>query len=88
MMSGPSSSGKTSSSLRIAQQARVLGLHPKVIELDNYFLDRDHTPVDEKGEKDFEALEAMDIPFQVMAHPVSSLGERAAEVLAIRNPGI
>lgn len=63
MMSGPSSSGKTSSSLRIAQQARVLGLRPKVIELDNYFLDRDHTPVDEKGEKDFEALEAMDIPF-------------------------
>lgn len=36
MMSGPSSSGKTSSSLRIAQQARVLGLNPKVIELDNY----------------------------------------------------
>ena len=35
MMSGPSSSGKTSSSLRIAQQARVLGLNPKVIELDN-----------------------------------------------------
>ena len=61
MMSGPSSSGKTSSSLRIAQQARVLGLNPKVIELDNYFVDRDRTPRDEKGEYDFEALEAMDI---------------------------
>lgn len=63
MMSGPSSSGKTSSSLRIAQQARVLGLNPRVIELDNYFVDRDMTPLDSKGNYDFEALEAMDIPF-------------------------
>ena len=63
MMSGPSSSGKTSSSLRIAQQCRVLGLTPKVIELDNYFVGRDRTPKDEKGEYDFEALEAMDIEF-------------------------
>ena len=63
MISGPSSSGKTSSSLRIAQQARVLGLRPKVIELDNYFVDRDHTPVDQNGEKDYEALEAMDVEF-------------------------
>ncbi len=63
LMSGPSSSGKTSSSLRIAQQCRVLGLRPKVIELDNYFVDREHTPRDENGEYDFEALEAMDIAF-------------------------
>lgn len=61
MMSGPSSSGKTSSSLRIAQQCVVLGLNPKVIELDNYFVDRERTPKDENGEYDFEALEAMDI---------------------------
>lgn len=61
MMSGPSSSGKTSSSLRIAQQCRVLGITPKVIELDNYFVDREHTPVDENGQKDFEALGAMNI---------------------------
>ena len=61
MMSGPSSSGKTSSSLRIAQQCRVLGITPKVIELDNYFVDRDRTPKDENGEYDFEALGAMDI---------------------------
>ena len=47
MMSGPSSSGKTSSSLRIAQQARVLGLRPKVLELDNYFVSREETPLDE-----------------------------------------
>ena len=61
LMSGPSSSGKTSSSLRIAQQCRVLGLSPKVIELDNYFIPRDRTPRDENGEYDFECLEAMDI---------------------------
>ena len=61
MMSGPSSSGKTSSSLRIAQQCRVLGMTPKVIELDNYFLDREHTPRDENGEYDFEALGAMNV---------------------------
>ena len=63
MMSGPSSSGKTSSSLRIAQQCRVLGLTPKVIELDNYFVDREKTPRTESGEYDFEALGAMDIAF-------------------------
>lgn len=61
MMSGPSSSGKTSSSLRIAQQCRVLGLNPKVIELDNYFVDRELTPRDENGEYDFEALGGMNI---------------------------
>ena len=63
MMSGPSSSGKTSSSLRIAQQARVLGLKPKVIELDNYFVNRENTPLDENGERDYEALAAMDVAF-------------------------
>lgn len=61
MMSGPSSSGKTSSSLRIAQQCAVLGLKPVVIELDNYFVPRDKTPLDENGEKDYEALGAMNI---------------------------
>lgn len=61
MMSGPSSSGKTSSSLRIAQQCRVLGINPKVIELDNYFRPREETPKDENGEYDFECLEAMNI---------------------------
>ena len=61
MMSGPSSSGKTSSSLRIAQQCNVLGINPKVIELDNYFVDREHTPKDENGEYDFECLGAMNV---------------------------
>lgn len=60
-IAGPSSSGKTSSSLRLALQCRVLGMVPKVIELDNYFVDREHTPKDSVGNYDFEALEAMDL---------------------------
>ena len=62
-IAGPSSSGKTSSSLRLALQCMVLGLKPKVIELDNYFVDREHTPKDEDGEYDFESLYAMDLDF-------------------------
>ena len=61
MISGPSSSGKTSSALRIAQQCQVLGMSPKVIELDNYFRNREDTPRDENGEYDFEALGAMNV---------------------------
>jgi len=60
-IAGPSSSGKTSSSLRLALQCKVLGLNPKVIELDNYFLDREQTPRDENGDYDFESLYAMDL---------------------------
>ena len=63
MIAGPSSSGKTSSSLRLALQCKVLGLTPKVIELDNYFVDRDKTPKDENGDFDFESLYAMDLEF-------------------------
>lgn len=61
MIAGPSSSGKTSSSLRIALQCKVLGLKPKVIELDNYFVNRDRTPKDEDGKLDFESIHAMDL---------------------------
>ena len=60
-LAGPSSSGKTSSALRVAQQCRVLGLNPKVIELDNYFVSREKTPRDEYGNYDFESLQAMDL---------------------------
>jgi uridine kinase len=62
-IAGPSSSGKTSTSKRLALQCRILGLNPKVIELDNYFVDRHLTPRDEHGEYDFEALGAMDLDF-------------------------
>lgn len=60
-IAGPSSSGKTSTSKRLALQCRILGLNPKVIELDNYFVERELTPRDENGEYDFEALGAMDL---------------------------
>ena len=62
-IAGPSSSGKTSTSKRLAIQCRILGLNPKVIELDNYFVDRELTPRDENGEYDFESLGAMDLDF-------------------------
>ncbi|MCK4662093.1 MAG: nucleoside kinase [Bacteroidales bacterium] len=61
LISGPSSSGKTSFTKRLAVQLKVAGLKPVQISLDNYFVDREHTPRDEKGEYDFEVLEALDI---------------------------
>lgn len=60
-IAGPSSSGKTSTSKRLALQCRILGLNPKIIELDNYFVDREFTPRDKNGEYDFECLGAMDL---------------------------
>ena len=62
-IAGPSSSGKTSTSKRLALQCRILGLNPKVIELDNYFVNREFTPRDANGDYDFEALGAMDLAF-------------------------
>ena len=63
MVSGPSSSGKTTFSKRLMVQLMAHGLTPKVISLDDYFLDRDHTPLDENGEHDFESLYAIDLPY-------------------------
>ncbi|MGE5379661.1 MAG: nucleoside kinase [Methylocystaceae bacterium] len=61
LISGPSSSGKTTFAQRLAVQLRVNGLKPVSISLDNYFVDRDKTPRDENGDYDFEALEAIDL---------------------------
>ena len=61
LISGPSSSGKTTSAKRIGIQLRVLGLHPVLISLDDYFVDRANTPRDENGDYDYEALEALDL---------------------------
>jgi len=63
LIAGPSSSGKTTTSQRLALHSKVVGLNPVVIELDNYFVDRDKTPKDEEGNYDFEALEAVDLDF-------------------------
>ena len=61
MISGPSSSGKTTTAKRLGVQLQVLGLNPVLISLDDYFVERDKTPRDENGEYDYEALEAIDL---------------------------
>lgn len=61
MIAGPSSSGKTTTAKRLSIQLRVNGLKPHVLSIDDYFVDREKTPKDEKGEYDFEALEAIDV---------------------------
>ncbi len=61
MIAGPSSSGKTTFSHRLSIQLSALGLKPHPVGLDNYYLNRDQMPLDEFGEKDFEALEGIDI---------------------------
>lgn len=61
LISGPSSSGKTTFSKRLEIQLRVLGLEPRAIEADNYFLNRLDTPIDPDGEPDFESIKAMDV---------------------------
>ena len=63
LIAGPSSSGKTTSSKRLALHMRVNGLNPIIISLDDYFRNRVDTPLDENGEYDFECLEALDVPF-------------------------
>ncbi|MCR5108067.1 MAG: nucleoside kinase [Lachnospiraceae bacterium] len=60
MIAGPSSSGKTTFSHRLSIQLRAHGLRPHTIALDNYFKNREDTPLDEKGNYNFECLEAID----------------------------
>jgi uridine kinase len=61
LLAGPSSSGKTSSAKRLAVQLRVLGFRPFALSLDNYFVDREDTPLAEDGDYDYEALEALKV---------------------------
>lgn len=61
LLAGPSSSGKTTSSRRLAVQLLARGISPFPLELDNYFVDRDLTPLDEEGSPDFESIEALDL---------------------------
>ncbi len=62
LISGPSSSGKTTTCRRLSVQLAVLGYHPVQISVDDFFVERDDTPKDENGEYDFEALHAIDLP--------------------------
>jgi uridine kinase len=61
LIAGPSSSGKTTFAQRLSVQLRVNNVKPISISLDDYFVSRDKTPLDENGEPDFEALEAIDL---------------------------
>jgi len=63
LIAGPSSSGKTTSSKKLAIQLKVLGLEPIPVELDNFFIDREKTPLDEEGRPDFESLQALDVAY-------------------------
>ena len=62
LIAGPSSSGKTTTCKRLSVQLAVNGIMPVGISLDDYFLDRDKTPRDEKGDYDFENLHALNLP--------------------------
>ncbi len=61
LLSGPSSSGKTTSARKLSMYLKTMGLNPLSISLDDYFLNRDETPLDEDGKPDFESLRAIDI---------------------------
>jgi uridine kinase len=62
LISGPSSSGKTTFSKRLTIQLMVNGIRPVVISMDNYFVNREDTPRDENGQWDFEHLNTLDLP--------------------------
>lgn len=63
MISGPSSSGKTTITKRLASYFKIYGLDPIVISIDDYFHERKDNPKDENGENDYECLEATDIKY-------------------------
>ena len=61
LLSGPSSSGKTTSARKLSMYLKTFGLNPIPLSLDDYFLNRDETPLNEFGKPDFESLRAIDI---------------------------
>lgn len=61
LISGPSSSGKTTFAKRLSVQLSVIGLKPVVLSMDSYFVNREHTPRDKNGDYDFESPYALDI---------------------------
>lgn len=61
LIAGPSSSGKTTFAKRLGLQLRLNGLKPVTISVDNYFVERTETPLDENGKYNFECLEAIDL---------------------------
>ena len=60
-MAGPSSSGKNNHLRKLRMFLESFGLHPKVLSMDDYFVEREDTPLDEEGKQDYECLEAIDL---------------------------
>ncbi len=79
LIAGPSSSGKTSFAQRLRIQLLVNGIKTLPISMDDYFLDREKTPLDEKGDYDFEALEAVDVDL-FNEHLLALIREEEVEV--------
>jgi uridine kinase len=63
LIAGPSSSGKTTTAKKLSIALKVMGIEPIAISLDDYYVGTELTPKDEKGERDFECLEALDVPY-------------------------
>ena len=61
LIAGPSSSGKTTTTNKLVLCLKSLGMNPKMLSMDDYFVDREHTPLDEQGNPDFESLETVDL---------------------------
>jgi len=79
LVAGPSSSGKTTFAQRLTVQLKVNGLRPVALSLDDYFIDRAQTPKDDKGDYDFEAIEAIDLQL-FNEHLIRILRGEAVEV--------
>ena len=79
LIAGPSSSGKTTFAQRLTVQLKVNGLRPVALSLDDYFINRADTPLDENGEYDFEAIEAIDLKL-FNEHLLRILNGEAVEV--------
>ena len=61
LLAGPSSSGKTTTSKKLCMFLRSFGVNPAVISMDDYFVEREETPLNEEGKPDYECLEAVDL---------------------------
>ena len=79
LIAGPSSSGKTTFAQRLSIQLRVNGIRPASISLDDYFVNRESTPLDEEGDPDFESIEALDLKL-FNEHLLALLSGQEAEV--------
>ncbi len=71
LLAGPSSSGKTTTTTKLCMYLRSFGLTPKMISMDDYFVEREETPVNENGERDYECFEAVDV--SLMTEQISLL---------------